>query len=49
MNYKQGRPKNRRAGCQLCKPWKGNGMKKSAYLNRRERQAQMVERDQKER
>ena len=25
MNHKRGRPKNRRAGCKLCKPWKANG------------------------
>lgn len=27
MNHKRRRPKNRRAGCLLCKPHKGNGMK----------------------
>jgi hypothetical protein len=25
MNHKRHRPKNRRAGCLLCKPHKGNG------------------------
>lgn len=25
MNHKRKRPKNRRAGCLLCKPWKMNG------------------------
>jgi len=25
MNHKRGRPKNRRAGCLLCKPHKMNG------------------------
>lgn len=25
MNHKRGRPKNRRAGCLLCKPHKANG------------------------
>ena len=25
MNHKRKRPKNRRAGCLLCKPWKVNG------------------------
>lgn len=25
MHHKRGRPKNRRAGCLLCKPWKMNG------------------------
>ncbi|MDJ0523200.1 MAG: hypothetical protein QNJ90_14110 [Planctomycetota bacterium] len=27
MHHKRGRPKNRRAGCLLCKPHKANGMK----------------------
>jgi len=27
VNHKRGRPKNRRAGCLLCKPWKANGAK----------------------
>ena len=27
MNHKRGRPKNRRAGCLLCKPHKANGIK----------------------
>lgn len=26
MNHKRKRPKNRRAGCLLCKPWKANGV-----------------------
>lgn len=25
-NHKRGRPKNSRAGCLLCKPWKMNGV-----------------------
>lgn len=25
MNHKRKRPKNRRAGCLMCKPWKVNG------------------------
>jgi len=25
MHHKRGRPKNRRAGCLFCKPWKANG------------------------
>lgn len=24
MHHRRGRPKNRRAGCLLCKPWKAN-------------------------
>lgn len=24
MNHKRRRPKNRRAGCLMCKPWKAN-------------------------
>ena len=27
-NHKRRRPKNRRAGCLLCKPWKMNGFNK---------------------
>ena len=27
MHHKRGRPKNRRAGCQLCKPHKSNAFK----------------------
>jgi len=27
MNHKRGRPKNRRSGCLMCKPWKVNGAK----------------------
>ncbi len=25
MHHKRGRPRNRRSGCKLCKPWKVNG------------------------
>jgi hypothetical protein len=25
MNHKRKRPRDRRAGCKLCKPWKVNG------------------------
>lgn len=25
MHHKRGRPRNARAGCKLCKPWKVNG------------------------
>lgn len=31
MNHKRGRPKNRRAGCLLCKPHKGNGMHRKIW------------------
>lgn len=27
MNHKRGRPRNRRAGCKMCKPWKVNGFR----------------------
>lgn len=27
MNHKRGRARNRRAGCELCKPWKVNGVR----------------------
>jgi len=29
-HHKRGRPKNRRAGCLLCKPWKVNGVSTEA-------------------
>jgi len=29
VNHKRGRPKNRRAGCLLCKNWKMNGAGKN--------------------
>lgn len=25
MHHKRGKPKNSRAGCLMCKPWKANG------------------------
>ena len=30
MNHKRGRPKNRRAGCLMCKDWKMNGAGKNS-------------------
>lgn len=27
MHHKRRRPRNRRAGCKLCKPWKVNGFR----------------------
>ena len=27
MHHKRGRPRNRRSGCKLCKPWKVNGLR----------------------
>ena len=30
MNHKRGRPKNRRAGCLMCKNWKINGAGKNS-------------------
>jgi hypothetical protein len=32
MNYKRGKPKNRRSGCLLCKPFKVNGAKNRKSL-----------------
>ena len=29
MNHKRNRPKNRRAGCLMCKPQKANGAKRN--------------------
>ncbi len=34
MHHKRRRPKNRRAGCLLCKPWKANGAKGRASARR---------------
>lgn len=31
-NHKRKRPKNRRAGCLMCKPWKVNGVGKGGNL-----------------
>lgn len=33
MNHKRKRPKNRRAGCLMCKPWKSNGFGKRVRKN----------------
>jgi hypothetical protein len=33
-NHKRKRPKNRRAGCLLCKPWKMNGFTRCLLLKR---------------
>jgi len=32
-NHKRGRPKNGRAGCLLCKPWKVNGFARRRRLD----------------
>ena len=31
-NHKRRRPKNKRAGCLLCKPWKANGSKRNERM-----------------
>ena len=31
MHHKRKRPRNRRAGCKMCKPWKVNGFSASSY------------------
>ncbi len=36
-NHKRKRPKNRRAGCLMCKPWKANGSKPELHLKPSER------------
>lgn len=38
MNHKRRRPKNRRAGCLLCKPWKANGVNDPPPRERRKLQ-----------
>lgn len=35
MNHKRGRPKNRRAGCLMCKPNKSNGFPDNKKLGHR--------------
>lgn len=46
VNHKRGRPKNRRAGCLMCKPWKGNGMERKAdYRTVSERKARISEKE----
>ncbi len=43
MNHKRKRPKNRRAGCLLCKPHKANGVDEP---RRQERRARINEKEQ---
>ena len=31
MHHKRHRPRNARAGCKMCKPWKVNGFATDAY------------------
>ena len=31
MHHKRHRPRNARAGCKMCKPWKVNGFSTAAY------------------
>jgi hypothetical protein len=47
-NFKRRRPKNRRAGCLLCKPWKANGAKPdpTRRTGRQEWKARQREREQ---
>lgn len=48
-NHKRRRPKNRRAGCLMCKPHKGNGIKgKLASQTWQERRARVAEAEQRE-
>jgi hypothetical protein len=49
MNHKRKRPKNRRAGCRLCKVWKANGFSRlrpdgEAFAAHRRRAAADTER-----
>lgn len=47
MNHKRRRPKNRRAGCLLCKPHKSNGEKdRAASQTRQEQLARLDEKEQ---
>ena len=31
MNHKRHKPRNARAGCKMCKPWKVNGYRTEAF------------------
>lgn len=44
MNYKRGRPKNRRAGCLLCKPHKANGADRRTMAEIRQDEADKIAR-----
>lgn len=46
-NHKRKRPKNQRAGCLFCKPWKGNGCKR-IEPRRQVRRAAVSEREQRQ-
>lgn len=46
MNHKRKRPKNRRAGCLMCKPHKANGAKHSERDTHQEKRAKLSEREQ---
>lgn len=48
MHHKRYRPRNRRAGCKLCKPWKVNGVRTERpdgekFSDHRRRQAAATE------
>ena len=45
MNHKRRRPKNRRAGCLMCKHWKVNGSKRSERRPHRDRKRLVEGRD----
>jgi hypothetical protein len=53
MNHKRKRPKNRRAGCLLCKPYKANGAKgrteSQTLQERKARQKEAFERAERRR
>jgi hypothetical protein len=49
LHHKRHRPKSRRAGCLLCKPWKANGFARTRqegeqFSNHRRRQSADLER-----
>ena len=39
-NHKRKRPKNRRAGCLLCKPHKANGVNEETHSNKKKLEAE---------
>jgi hypothetical protein len=45
MNHKRKRTKRQRAGCQMCKPWKQNGVPKIEHFKASEKRKLQSEGD----
>ena len=49
MHHRRHRPRNQRAGCKRCKPWKVNGAKRQKFnLKPADRRQTQLERDTEE-